>query len=371
MKKTVLLFACIEKNIGDDLFVWLLCNRYPHINFIITEDAKYGMLEKIPNLLFSSELKKWMWASNVGENNIIKRGIAILIESFYKYKIGKHKMAISIVGNAFKNYDYKGWSQSRWIRDRISLVDKFYLISTNFGPYFDNGWKLDFMKIFPKMEDICFRDIQSYSLFNELPNVRYAPDAVLSLGKKKRSLKKKKQIIISVIDCSFSARDESLKKSTINYENCMANVIDYYISQGYRIVLLNSNSIQDSPASSRIMIKCKNNEKIEIVNYNGDFSDIESIFEDSEMVIGTRLHTIILSWLYDLPIIPIIYDIKVKNILLSYGFKGVCYNITNLEDITIQNFIEAFENYSFSLSEKIIQESENQFKVLDKVLIKE
>ena len=53
MKKffqNIILLACIEKNIGDDLFVYVICKRYKNCNFIINNDAKYGDLIKLENL---------------------------------------------------------------------------------------------------------------------------------------------------------------------------------------------------------------------------------------------------------------------------------------------------------------------------------
>ena len=47
------LFACIEKNIGDDLFVKIICDRYPDTDFVITSKAQYGSLKEISNLHFS------------------------------------------------------------------------------------------------------------------------------------------------------------------------------------------------------------------------------------------------------------------------------------------------------------------------------
>ena len=90
-------------------------------------------------------------------------------------------LVIYIVGNAFKNKDYKGPEQLMWLRDRERIAKYFYLLSTNFGPYKDSRWKNDCLNEFKKMTDVCFRDFHSYKLFRDDVLIRYSPDAVLTL----------------------------------------------------------------------------------------------------------------------------------------------------------------------------------------------
>ena len=46
MKKRVLIYAYLEENLGDDLMVWLLCKRYPHIRFEVLTHGVYKEIFK-------------------------------------------------------------------------------------------------------------------------------------------------------------------------------------------------------------------------------------------------------------------------------------------------------------------------------------
>ena len=360
----VYLFACIEKNIGDDLFIKLLCERYPKVDFVISEQARYGTLEKIPNLHFSKNIEKWIWGTSLNPRNPIKKVIAKFLRAYYSLKVPKCDVAVSIVGNAFKNIDYTGWEQSAWIRNRIKKSDRFYLISTNFGPYNDERWKQDFEKIYPQMTDVCFRDEYSYELFKVLPNTRFAPDAVISLGKQRKEKADKKNVLISLIDCAYYARSEQLRQAVDVYEAKTVEIAKKYLQEGYSVTFINSNTEQDRPACDRILRKLDSSD-VHVVDYNGNLEAIFDVYKTASCVVATRLHTIILAWLYDLPVVPIVYDIKVQNMLDSYKFDADRYDIKNLQDVSADDVFSAMEKYSYVLSDQIIEASKLQFAKID------
>lgn len=368
MSKSVILFACIETNIGDDLFVRTICNRYPNVDFYITNLAKYGDLEKIPNLHFDQRIAKWSRLSTIGEQNRFKSFIASILIRLYETTMKKYNVGVCIVGNAFKNTAYYGKSQSRWMKERVRLVDKFYLLSTNFGPYYDKRWYEDCCPIFNGMKDVCFRDRSSFELFHHLPNVRYAPDAILSLGRMKRN-EQSKHILVSVIDCLFPVREKRLNLATETYEQLMAQTIDIYANKGYRVTILNANALQDRPASDRIYSRCNRKECITIFDYNGDIEEIIDLYANTSLVIATRLHTIILSWLFDIPVFPIVYDIKVKNLLKSYHFSGHYMEIDKLDNILGKEIERILEEYSFRIPDSLIDQANKQFEMLDNELL--
>lgn len=47
--------ACIEKNVGDDLFIRIVCERYPNVDFYISDKANYPELNNISNLHFEKK----------------------------------------------------------------------------------------------------------------------------------------------------------------------------------------------------------------------------------------------------------------------------------------------------------------------------
>ena len=362
--KQMYLFACIEKNIGDDLFIYAVTQRYPKINFIISSDADYLKVNEINNLYYSSIINYWLKFANNASDNCLKRCIASIIEKLFRLFL-KRLDSIYIVGNAFKNMNYKGFYQIKWLKNRIKISKNFYLISTNYGPTNNDAWEKDCRNVFSSITDICFRDKKSYELFKDMKNVRYAPDAVISLEVKKRNVNEKKYIIISVIDCKMDSRPNNLQQISLNYEDKMVSLINSFNENGIDIILLNSNTDQDGPASKRIYDNCKTKDMVFIYNYNGDLNEIFGLFEQAKGIIATRLHTIILAWKYDIPVIPIVYDIKVENLLKSYHFNENKWDICNIDEIDYLSVLNSFKNYSYVLSKQILIDANKQFLKID------
>lgn len=362
-----IIFACIEKNIGDDLFIYSVCNRYKDKIFYIDKNAQYGDLAKINNLRFSRLLKLWNRISISEPQNITKKMIKKVVLSILEVFIGKKNTVIYIVGNAFKNNRYKGPEQINWLKDRKRISEKFYLLSTNFGPYNDYRWKQDCQSEFRDMTDVCFRDKYSFELFKDDLTIRYSPDAVLSLKPEYINNNMNNTVIISLIDCQMCSRGTLINNISEDYENKLFEISKFYIKKGLNVVLLTSNNAQDYPAASRIKNKINDN-KVTIFEYKGNFKEVFKLYSKSNYVISTRLHTMILSWIYNIPVLPIVYDIKIQNLLESYNFKNPYIDIFKIKDFDVSKLDSIFENYQFDNCEKIKEKSVEQFLKLDENL---
>ena len=353
----IILFACVEKNIGDDLFIYTVCNRYKDTQFLITNSAEYGDLKKIDNLRFSKLLNYWDRFSDNTCNSNVKNIFKKFILTFLKLLIGRNNTSIYIVGNAFKNMNYTGKKQTYWLKSRLKLSKNFYLLSTNFGPYNDDRWKQDCGELFNNMTDVCFRDKYSSYLFKDLKNVRYAPDAVLSMNVSCNSCEKN-TVIISMIDCALEIRGEKINKIHEIYEKRLAEITDMFAKKGLAIVLLTSNNDQDFPAAKRIFDQSNYKDQIQIFKYQGNFLDVFSLYQNAKYCIATRLHTIILAWKFQIPVIPIIYDIN---------FEDLTIDLFSIEKLDIKNIEISLNNYSFN-KDNIESASNYQFEMLDQLL---
>lgn len=367
--KKIFLFACIEKNFGDDLFIYNITNRYKNYRFITEYTAKYGDLKYIQNLSFSFILKLLrLFCKYNSFKTSLKRNLGLIIYKIIAPIIGHKNTIIYIVGNAFKNYNYIGKQQIQWLKNLIKLSSNFYLLSTNYGPCNDNRWISDCSEVFEKMTDVCFRDIESYNLFSSLRNVRYAPDAVLTL---KTDISKVnaniKNIVISMINCRERYMDNVKEKADI-YEIKLSELVNRFIDDGYNVTLMCSNTIQDLPAAERIKNNCMCQSDIVIFKYDGNLNDVFELYRKSKYVISTRLHSMILSWVFHTPVFPISYDIKVTNVIKSYNFNNDYCELSDIENLTFDRIMKAFSNYDSTFLTNLQLEAEKQFEKLDKVL---
>lgn len=367
-----LLYACIEKNIGDDLFIYTICKRYPNHIFYISSEAKYGALKDIENLRFSYIFNIWQKASNIGNRKGLKLLLSKVVARICSIYLKRFDTSIYVVGNAFKCYQYRDKMQSEWFRQRMMLTKNFFLLSTNFGPFDNNQWLMDFKKHFSKITQVCFRDEVSYSLFKELKNADWAPDVVLSNGAIPYNKHVgEKQVLISIIDCDLESRPENMRNYTDDYENKIVEICNYYLEKNYLVKILTSNNEQDYPAAKRIQNKCyvEIKKQPSIVEYEGDYHKVFEEYQKTDFVIATRLHAIILGWLYQLPVMPIIYDIKVKTLLESYGFDSLSIDLELINELSIKEMDDALNNYEFSNLENLYKASNQQFEMLDKMLV--
>ena len=172
-----------------------------------------------------------------------------------------------------------------------------------------------------------------------------------------------------MIDCSMKIRGEELNKYTNDYEKKLVEIADYYSSKGHPVLLLTSNNNQDYPAAKRIYNDVKFKENVTVFEYNGNYSSIFELYKNAKYVISTRLHTLILAWDSGTPVVPIIYDLKVRNILESYKFDNLVIELQNIQNIAVDEINRSLETYKFTNLNSIIIDSEKQFKNLDEFFL--
>src|SRR5699024_1782034 len=218
--KKVMVHAVTKLNLGDDLFLKILFERYPNTNFIISVHNKY---KKHYDIYDNTSIHS--------SSNIVSRAT-----NFFMRKFGQHVfMQKSIAKNCDASIHIGGsifQQKETWktqLKNRKSLLienQPFYVLGANFGSYTESKFYEEYFNLFKGYEDICFRDDYSYNLFNELSNVRKAADIVFSLNYDV-PLTNNKKVVISVIKPSFrpylANKDyeyyEKIKEISINYIN--------------------------------------------------------------------------------------------------------------------------------------------------------
>ena len=129
--------AFLAQNLGDDLFVYILCKRYPQIKYYIsrTNDKKY-----IQNI--ASNLKFISVDSGLGKvlNKLYKLKLKLQKQ---KYSILREEGVLNALSWLFKcNILVTGsfFIQSKYwdgiIRDIDWYYSKPYILGCNFGPFY-------------------------------------------------------------------------------------------------------------------------------------------------------------------------------------------------------------------------------------------
>lgn len=356
--------AYTKLNLGDDLFIKILCERYPQTRFYLYAPKEYKRLfKKVRNL-------------TIFPNNIfIVRAINYLLRTlkindmFFRSFLGdKCDAAVYIGGSLFmQNKNWK--SQVRNLK-QIKLKRKpFYLLGANFGPYTDDEFYEIHNNIFREYTDICFRDSYSYKLFQKLPNVRMADDIIFQLNYKiPRRDAKIKRIAISVIKPSL--RPHLSQLDNIYYEK-LKDIIIYFCEKGYHIDLMSFCEGEGDGQAIAEIKKILPEKYLNMVRdhyYKYNIEESINTIANSDFVIATRFHSMVLGWLFNKPVFPIVYSKKMTNVMNDVGFKGSYTELNSFEHVKAEEIYNSIETNIIDVS-KQVENSVNHFKELDKLLL--
>lgn len=346
--KKIFIMAYLRNNLGDDLFVKELINRYPNEKFYIDViDLKYG--EVFRN------------SKNV-EVRIEKE------ENFNKIEINQYDAFIYIGGSIFmeggKVYNLDE-NCVNFIKNCKEKNKPFFYISSNYGPYKTNKYFELSKQAFSSCTDICFRDEYSYNLFKDIGSVRYEPDLLFSY-KIDNIEKEKNSVGISVIDLEIR---EKLKHKEEEYVKFLVGNIEKFLQEGKNIYLFSfCKEEDDEKAIEKVLENIKNKEernKIKVIKYNNNLREFLNIYKKMEYMVCQRFHSLILSCVCNQKIFVVSYSKKIDNVIeeLKLGVNYIKHK--NLKEDEKLNFIEFREAKNI---EKIKTEAEKQFKELDKFI---
>ena len=108
------------------------------------------------------------------------------------------------------------------------------------------------------------------------------------------------------------------------------------------------------------------------MNYDGNnCDDIINVIQNSESILASRFHGVILGLVFKKKVLPIIYSNKTLNTLNDIGFKGNIIDIRELPNNT--NIQDLIHNISFGVDTEyfssISKKASLHFEQLDKVLL--
>lgn len=358
--KKVIIHAYTQLNVGDDLFIKILCDRYPKTTFILSAPKIYkNNFRHIRNLRI------------IPNDSLFRRGFNVIcrklkLHHFIQLLMTKHDATVLIGGSLFIQNDH--WQKKLEHMKSIKIKGKpLYLLGANFGPFHDQTFYLEYRNLFKHYTDICFRDQYSYDLFKDLPQVRVASDIIFQLPKREIELDEK-LIVISVIKPSI--RKHLVNKDAIYYQK-IKEIIIHFIENGYTVNLMSFcefegdheavNTIADSLPSSYLS-------KLRKHYYEGDLEKILEVMSQSTFVIATRFHAMILGWVYEKPVFPIVYSEKMNHVMNDIDFKGTYTDFDHLHSLEATNVFSCMNTNLIDITEQI-KNSNRHFNKLDSYLL--
>lgn len=372
----VFIKAYAKQNLGDDLFIKMLLDRYPQTVFYLNapEEYKKNIFKDYPNLeIFQSN-----------ENNFIKK-----IQGFVYRKISKNiyknylrnkalkeiqivrediDAFISIGGSIFMQprflplyYDVEYYN---CINEIFSKQPKLYL-GCNFGPYSDPLYKKGYENIFSKAYDVCFREEYSFKQFENIDVVRYAPDIVFGLQLNQEKKRIKRSVGFSIVQ----AKKQSDNHSNYDYVQEYATLINKFIKDDYKIKLF---SFCKDEGDELIINEIKKllvpkESQLKEVFYDGNIDAFLMEYASVETIFCGRFHAIIISLILKQNIVPVIYSNKMLNVLSDINFKGIYLDIDKLKEAKYEDLIQLFSENTINV-EEIQIDSNKHFEKLDSLI---
>lgn len=340
--KQVFVDVYLSFNFGDDLFLDILAKKFPNCHFTVNYvgDNYDDFLKRYQNV----GRRRYTLVDKILQNLKIK-------DTLTDYEsIAREQDALVFIGGSI--FREESFHEPLYI-DRMKLVKAFkslnkpvYVIGANFGPVKTQGF-IDDYKVFYKLcDDVCFRDEASFNLFQELPNVRLAPDVVFQLDV--NNYKKQcdfKRVGFSIIDVNHK---DGLSQYEERYINSTVKTIENLVLKGYECWLmsfcLNEGDLKVIEEIQR-RLSADILSQVKVYNYCGDIEELLGLMGTFEMCIAARFHANIISQLLEVGTMPVIYSEKTTNMLKDLGLSQLLIEMDCLEDMYDESCLElAFSN---------------------------
>lgn len=306
------------RNLGDDLFLKMLIDRYKNIDFYTfssRQEDYEDCMEQYKNLAFTDKRLEELDEEMNRYDAYIYIGGSIFMESEQSIEANKKQLEIL---------------------DKCKKINKpFFYIGSNFGPYKTEEYFELIKNVLSKSTDACFRDQYSYNLFKELENVRYAPDVIFGYDIPKIE-KIKDTVGISVIK-------PSLRKSLTGYDDkyysfLVKNIVNC-IDCGNEVHLFSFCDVaeEDEEAILEITNRLPEGYKDRVNShlYNGSIEEFVSNYGRMEYMVCTRFHSMILSNILRQKAYILSYSDKIDNVIKDLDLTDKFVDIRNIQDDTI------------------------------------
>lgn len=344
--KKVFIMAYARKNLGDDLFIKMLLDKYKEVAFYI----------KVKQDEFLNKHKQY-------QNLHVLEG-EDTAEELYKMNVEEYDAYVYIGGSIFMEGG-KVYNLTSKFYDFVKRCKEkqkpFCYISSNYGPYQTEEYFNLSRKNFKACTDICFRDQYSYHLFKDISSVRYAPDFAFSYPLKKQE-KIKNSIGISVIDLGIR---NDLEEKKNKYVELLIHHIEKYIQLGNTVYIYSFCEYEgDEVTLNKILETFKNNRKIIGIRYDGDIDKFLNLYSKMEYMICARFHAMILSTIARQKMFMISYSNKIDYVIEDLNLALPVIHFQDLSDDMTMN-LEDFRDVKEEKILKIIKESRKQDKVFE------
>lgn len=353
--KILLLSFTDSTNFGDQMIVEQLLNRLKVYGDIVTysyslkknhefeEFLKYeGKKKSKIKVIFDDKIRKISFVDRILAKRILKITDARLKKSEYESDIINSELLVIGGGNTIFDLTKHSSSAKKFamfINIAKKHKKKIYLMDVGIGPFVTEKQLLDARELVKTVDYVSVRDDASFNLLKGLDNVYLGIDPVFSLPKKHNIISpdnsSTKTIGICIMDYTLN------KVSQKEYKNYIKDMTKLIISiaekKDIKIILFNSE-IRDFESVKEIynLIKCENVD----MTFIGSKKELLKMYSDINLIIGTRMHSMIIAKSQEIPVIGLSWQPKVIEIFKMFDDEGSVFDINNfgnqIDDILVK-----------------------------------
>ena len=341
---TVLVHAFLAGNLGDDLFVRTLCDRYPDVRFLACAPGDYeGRFSDVANL----EIRP---PAEFG--GLVKTADAVA----------------HIGGCCFVQHekDFSPFFQT----DEYLAKNARHLVfmGGNFGPYQDDSYLDAYRDLFRGYDGLSFRDHYSAGLFEGYPNVLYAPDILF--GFPARRAEKQRRAVVAPI--SLAGRDGAfaISQHAEAYRRFTVSSVRALLARGYEVSLVSFCEAQgDEEEIASVVAELSDEERarVSVSCYRRHPDEVVRELEVAECVVATRFHAMVLGFAHGCRVLPVVYDQKTRKVLddLSYPLS---VDVSALDSASAEDLVKGLLETEPLDAAPLAEGSAGHFRFFDGVL---
>lgn len=162
-----------------------------------------------------------------------------------------------------------------------------------------------------------------------------------------------------------------LEKYRKSYHEKIVQLIEKYVESGYQVNLFSfCENEGDLDAIEDIMnlLNPTYQKQVKVINYSGNIDLFIEEFKTCEHIIGSRLHSLILSMLFNKSFYPLIYSDKTTHILDDLKIKNKGSQIKKIDELDIEKTIEVAKNNRLTETHLLANASQQLLKIDEFIL---
>ena len=216
-----------------------------------------------------------------------------------------------------------------------------YLLGVNWGPSFHDYFYKFFNQAFDSMQDIFFRDKNSYEIFKSKPQVRFGGDILMGSSFITHAIppvkKLEKQIAFSII-----APRKDLNPDSEAYISEIVRICREFISAGYHVKLLSFCIPEGDQKTAEKVIRESNcsPEQLSHLSYTDNWQEMLTVLAQSELVVASRFHATVLSWTLHTKVFSLLYSQKTQNLLTDCNITDGNIWLSDIEKVTAEYMLK-------------------------------